>query len=91
MEIKTTYSPCIDCMNRYGRTYSKECVNICDYAHYISIRDTLLEDKDKIIQKIEQQLSEEKSRVAALIARNARLNYDLEYAYQTISKLRGDN
>lgn len=30
------YSPCAECFNRYGRQYTEECDNICDYAHALS-------------------------------------------------------
>lgn len=26
------YNPCLECYNRYGRTYSVACDKICDYA-----------------------------------------------------------
>lgn len=26
------YNPCFECMNRYGRQYTEECDNKCDYA-----------------------------------------------------------
>lgn len=30
------YSPCFECMNRYGRQYTEECDNTCDYAYQLS-------------------------------------------------------
>ena len=27
------YNPCFECMNRYGRQYTEECDNKCDYAN----------------------------------------------------------
>lgn len=30
------YSPCVECYNRYGREYSEECDNKCDYANILS-------------------------------------------------------
>lgn len=30
------YSPCFECLNRYGRQYTEECDNTCEYAHQIS-------------------------------------------------------
>lgn len=29
------YNPCFECLNRYGRKYSEECVNICVFAHEV--------------------------------------------------------
>ena len=30
------YSPCVECFNKYGKSYTKECDNNCEYAHAIS-------------------------------------------------------
>ena len=30
------YNPCVECMNRYGRQYTKECDSKCEYANAIS-------------------------------------------------------
>ena len=30
------YSPCFECMNRYGRQYTEECDSKCDYANVMS-------------------------------------------------------
>ncbi len=30
------YSPCFDCLNRYGHSYTEECDNKCQYANVIS-------------------------------------------------------
>lgn len=30
------YNPCFDCLNRYGRSYTEECDNTCEYAHVLS-------------------------------------------------------
>ena len=27
------YNPCFECMNRYGKQYTEECDNKCDYAN----------------------------------------------------------
>lgn len=29
------YNPCFECLNRYGRKYSEECVNICVFAQAV--------------------------------------------------------
>lgn len=26
------YSPCFECLNRYGKQYTKECDSTCEYA-----------------------------------------------------------
>ena len=41
------HNPCFECMNRYGKQYTKECDNECDYAKSV---------KEK--KKIEKQLSD---------------------------------
>ena len=30
------YSPCFECLNRYGHSYTEECNNTCEYAHEVS-------------------------------------------------------
>lgn len=30
------YSPCFDCMNRGGHSYTEECDNTCEYANVLS-------------------------------------------------------
>lgn len=30
------YSPCFECLNRYGHSYTEECDNKCRYANDIS-------------------------------------------------------
>lgn len=88
--IENRYSPCYECLNRYGRAYSTECDNTCEYANGIKRRDEYIEGLEEKLEKKDAELREEKSRVAKLIAQNAKLDYDLGYAYQTISKLRGE-
>lgn len=29
------YNPCFECMNRYGKQYTEECNNTCDYAYAV--------------------------------------------------------
>ena len=55
------------------------------------LADALVEELKEMFEKKDTELQEEKSRVAKLIAQNARLDYDLGYAYQTICKLKGDH
>ena len=30
------YNPCSECWNRYGKQYTEECDNKCDYANVVS-------------------------------------------------------
>lgn len=30
------YNPCFECWNRYGKQYTEECDNTCEYAHALS-------------------------------------------------------
>lgn len=30
------YSPCFDCMNRRGHSYTEDCDNTCEYANVLS-------------------------------------------------------
>lgn len=30
------YSPCSNCFNRYGHSYTEECDSTCDYAYQLS-------------------------------------------------------
>ena len=30
------YSPCFDCLNRHGHSYTEECDSKCDYAYQLS-------------------------------------------------------
>lgn len=55
------------------------------------LADALIEEFGEMLEKKDAELQEEKSRVSKLIAQNARLDYDLGYAYQTICKLKGDH
>jgi hypothetical protein len=85
------YNPCFECLNRYGREYSEDCDNRCEYAYTIHLRNATIEDLHTTIDNLEIKLAEEKTRTAKLIAQNALLDYDLGYAYQTICKLKGDH
>lgn len=85
------YNPCFECLNRRDVQYSKDCDNNCEYAYAIKLRDSNIEDLNTIIKNTEAELAEEKTRTAKLVAENARLDYDLGYAYQTICKLKGDH
>ena len=31
------YSPCVECLNRYGRKYTKECDDFCEYAKEVRL------------------------------------------------------
>ena len=30
------YNPCFECYNRYGKQYTEECDDTCEYAHVLS-------------------------------------------------------
>ena len=30
------YNPCLECYNRYGRQYTEECDEMCEYANILS-------------------------------------------------------
>ena len=30
------YNPCFECFNRYGKQYTEECDNTCEYAYALS-------------------------------------------------------
>ena len=68
------YNPCFECLNRYGRQYSKECDEFCDYARILKIRDDNIRDLERIIINKDAKLE--------------KLNRDLEWAYQFICKLK---
>lgn len=37
MQKKEMYNPCITCMDRFGRQYTEDCDNNCDYAHVLGM------------------------------------------------------
>ena len=47
------YSPCFECLNRYGKEYSKECDTTCDYAASIKTRNRLLDEISDLQNKID--------------------------------------
>ena len=53
--------------------------------------DNELSQKDARIKELEDLLAKERSVNAKVIARNASLSYDLDRAYELISKLKGDH
>lgn len=85
------YNPCFVCLTKYNRQYTESCDDTCDYAHAIKVKENIIENLFKELDSKDTELREEKSRVANLIARNARLDYDLGRAYQLICKLKGDD
>ena len=85
------YNPCFECLIRTDKEYSTECDNSCDYAYAIKLRNLNIEDLNVIIKNLETKLAEEKTKNTKLVAQNARLDYDLGYAYQVICKLKGDH
>lgn len=42
----TSYIPCMECKNRYGREYSKICDGFCDYAKAVKEKKQLEAFKD---------------------------------------------
>ena len=85
--VNQRYNPCFECRLRHDRQYSSDCENNCEYAYAIKLRDSNIEDLNTIIKNLEDQIAEEKARVAKLITRNALLNYDLGRAYQIIGEV----
>ena len=51
------YAPCFDCFNRYGREYTDWCDSNCEYAYAVKLRDSNIEDLNKIIKNLEDQLA----------------------------------
>lgn len=82
IKVKDGHDPCLDCFMRYSN------LPIEEFDHHRLTCGCAV--KALYIERLKCALSEEKSRVANLIARNAKLDYDLGCAYQTITKLRGE-
>lgn len=36
------YNPCFECMNRYGKQYTEECDNTCNYAQAVKERNNAI-------------------------------------------------
>ena len=49
------YSPCFECLNRYGKQYSEECDNTCEYAVAVKYIGEL-QDEIKSLQDIIEDL-----------------------------------
>lgn len=49
------YNPCFECMNKYGKQYSKECDNICDFAIAIKLINELQDKIDELEMALEYQ------------------------------------
>lgn len=60
-------------------------------SEHIEELENILTQKDAQIKELEDLLAKERSVNARVIARNARLDYDLGCAYQLIDKLKGDH
>ena len=45
------YNPCFECYNRYGKQYTEECDNKCDYANVLS-RLKLYGGIDEVIEVV---------------------------------------
>jgi len=51
--------PCLECKNRYGKEYSPECNNTCDYAKVVNDNKWLREYKesaDRSISKLKDEI-----------------------------------
>lgn len=88
--MSSRHNPCFVCFNHYGQSYREDCDDTCEYAYAVKKRDNTIEKLAKELDLKDAELKEEKSRVAKLIAQNAKLDYDLGQAYQLICKLKGD-
>lgn len=49
------YNPCFECLNRYGKQYSEECDNTCEYAVAVKYIGEL-QDEIKSLQDIAEDL-----------------------------------
>ena len=49
------YSPCFECLNRYGKQYSEECDNACEYAVAVKYIGEL-QDEIKSLQDVVDDL-----------------------------------
>lgn len=48
------YNPCFECLIRYGRKYSKDCIDICVFAHQVhEIKIQVKEISELIDKRIE--------------------------------------
>lgn len=48
------YSPCFECFHRYGRQYSEECDNNCDYAMAVKIMSHMQTETKSLQDKIDE-------------------------------------
>lgn len=47
------YSPCFECMNRYGRQYTEECDSTCEYAVAVKVISDLQTEIKNLQDKID--------------------------------------
>lgn len=71
------YSPCFECMNRYGKQYSEECDNTCEYAVAVKFIGEL-QNEIKVLQ--------DKIALAALKEQESR-NYNPKLTLEDLQKL----
>lgn len=45
------HSPCVECLNRYGRKYSEKCEVICDYAYTVKTLKEKLKKTEELCAK----------------------------------------
>ena len=84
------YYPCIECFNRYGRRCTVECIDSCDYMSTVKRKDDRIQALEELVEIKDAKLIAERVKNDNLLNKLAKLERDLEYAYQTVCKLRGD-
>ena len=84
------YYPCIECFNRYGRRCTVECIDSCDYMNTVKRKDDRIHALEELVDIKDVAIIKGKTAIEKLNATIAKLERNLDYAYQTICKLRGD-
>ena len=74
------YTPCWECLNRYGRQYSKECDDTCEYANEVKLKDIRIEE-------LSEKLRQRNCQIAELEVKLAYTNEMLSKAYQIIGEV----
>ncbi len=52
-EVTKMYNPCFECWNRYGKQYSEECDNSCEYAVAVKVINNLQDEINKLKVELE--------------------------------------
>lgn len=84
------YFPCFECFNRYGRRCTVECVDNCDYMSTVKRKDDRIHALEELVEIKDVEIIAGKTKIEKLDKKIAKLESDLNYAYQTICRLRGD-